>query len=144
MVMTKNEAPYRLALVLSGGGARGAYEAGIIHYIRTMLPVEARERAFDIITGSSVGALNACFVAATSHNSEYQGKRLYEIWKNLRQENIYQRGFGSLSRLFFRTTVGVMSKMLRLSPKALKSSQGMVHFKGLMNIDPFPHFLQRG
>ena len=30
----------RLAVVLSGGGARGAYEAGIIHYIRTKLPKE--------------------------------------------------------------------------------------------------------
>lgn len=133
----------KLALVLSGGGARGAYEAGIIHYIRTMLPRESRDRVFDLVCGSSVGALNACFVAATSHNSEYQGKRLYEIWKNLRQEDIYQRGFGSLSRLFLRTAVGVIGKMLRLSPKALKSNQGIIHFKGLMNIDPFPRFLQR-
>src|SRR5687768_13482198 len=49
-------------LVLSGGGARGAYEAGVLRYIREQLPEKTRARVrFEIIAGTSVGALNACF-----------------------------------------------------------------------------------
>ena len=45
-------------LVLSGGGARGAYEAGIIRYIRDELPPKVRAHArFEIICGTSVGAI---------------------------------------------------------------------------------------
>src|SRR5690606_28142891 len=57
------------ALVLSGGGARGAYEAGIIRYIRDELPPKVRAHArFEIICGTSVGAINGCFLAANAHN----------------------------------------------------------------------------
>src|SRR5687768_4320936 len=49
-------------IVLSGGGARGAHEAGVIKYIRDELPPRVRAHArFEIVTGTSVGAINACF-----------------------------------------------------------------------------------
>src|SRR5690606_17340823 len=64
-------------LVLSGGGARGAYEAGIIRYIRDELPPKVRAHArFEIICGTSVGAINGCFLAANAHNPELQGRAL--------------------------------------------------------------------
>jgi len=47
------------ALVLTGGGARGAYEVGALQYILERFGA----RAYDILTGTSVGALNACFLA---------------------------------------------------------------------------------
>jgi len=52
--------------VLSGGGSRGAYEAGIIHYLRTDLAKRlGRHVPIDIVSGTSVGAINAAFLAAT-------------------------------------------------------------------------------
>jgi NTE family protein len=45
----------KIGLVLSGGGARGAYEVGVLRYIRERIRGESR---FDIITGSSIGAVN--------------------------------------------------------------------------------------
>ncbi|HXN81496.1 MAG TPA: patatin-like phospholipase family protein, partial [Myxococcales bacterium] len=54
-----------LALVLSGGGARGAYEAGVARYVlgelAGRLPPSSRPRIF---CGTSVGAINACALAA--------------------------------------------------------------------------------
>src|SRR3954471_12025043 len=54
-----------VALVLAGGGARGAYEAGALSVLLPAL--EARGERPSIVLGTSVGALNASFVAATAH-----------------------------------------------------------------------------
>jgi predicted acylesterase/phospholipase RssA len=55
------------ALVFSGGGARGAYEAGVIHYLLDEFPKRlGRPISFDILCGTSVGAVHACFLAATA------------------------------------------------------------------------------
>jgi NTE family protein len=81
-------APPRIAVVLSGGGARGAYEAGVLHYIVETLPaVLGRPVHFDIISGSSVGAIHACFLAG------YAGERgalkeLLDIWRGFEIEKV--------------------------------------------------------
>ncbi|HEX7603663.1 MAG TPA: patatin-like phospholipase family protein, partial [Polyangiaceae bacterium] len=55
----------RLALVLAGGAARGAYEVGVVQYVVEEVAREiGRPVPFDIICGTSVGALNACGLAA--------------------------------------------------------------------------------
>ncbi|MBI5497926.1 MAG: patatin-like phospholipase family protein [Deltaproteobacteria bacterium] len=87
-------------LVLSGGGARGAYEAGIIRYIREELPERVRQRArFEIVSGTSVGALNACFLAAHAHVPDMQGAQLCELWESLRIERVYSVGWRELLNL---------------------------------------------
>ena len=68
-------------LVLSGGGARGAYEAGVIRYIRDELPPRVRAHArMEIICGTSVGAINGCFLAANAHQPELQGRAMTSVW----------------------------------------------------------------
>lgn len=55
----------RIGLVLAGGGARGAYEIGVLS---ALLPeLERRGQRPAVIVGTSVGAINAAFVAATAH-----------------------------------------------------------------------------
>jgi len=74
-------APPRIAVVLSGGGARGAYEAGVLSWILGKLPEYlGRPVRFDIISGSSVGAIHACFLAGHAGNSA-AGAELAEIWR---------------------------------------------------------------
>src|SRR4051794_20341778 len=51
-----------IALVLAGGGARGAYEAGALSVLLPALPADQRP---NLIVGSSVGAVNGAYVAAT-------------------------------------------------------------------------------
>ena len=53
--------PCPTALVLTGGGARGAYEVGVLQCLyETLVDKGPCERLFDILAGTSAGALNAC------------------------------------------------------------------------------------
>lgn len=133
-----------LALVLSGGGARGAYEAGVIHYIRTMLPQEiSRERRFDTLCGSSVGAINVCFLASTSHDLQNQGNQLYQLWRDVKQDQVYRRDALSLLSFFSRSLYGVASSVMSRSSKRDKNSRRKTHFKGLLNATPLIPFLKQ-
>jgi NTE family protein len=59
--------PDRIGLVLAGGGARGAYEVGALSALLPWLETEYEQRP-DVIVGTSVGALNAAYLAANAHN----------------------------------------------------------------------------
>lgn len=72
------------ALVLSGGGARGAYEAGVLSGIATILGDRASRPFFDIFTGTSVGAINASHLAAYADRADRGIPRLVELWQSLR------------------------------------------------------------
>jgi len=83
----------RIALVLSGGGARGAYEAGVIRYLRERLPrVVGHPVHFDIVTGTSVGAINAAFLAATADRPDAQARELCDAWRSLSVEDLISLG----------------------------------------------------
>jgi NTE family protein len=68
-------------IVLSGGGARGAYEAGVV--LGLMEVLQPSERPFDVLCGTSVGALNATYLAANAHEPEMGVHGLVEHWKSL-------------------------------------------------------------
>lgn len=85
---TKDGRP-TIALVLAGGGARGAYEAGFLRYLCEQLPHDTGVAPwFDIVCGTSVGALNAAFVAATADVLERSAGLLWERWKELRADTL--------------------------------------------------------
>jgi len=92
------------AIVLSGGGARGAYEAGAIRFILDELPKRTGIAPdFDIFCGTSVGAIHACFMAATADETEGRGDRLAEIWNRMKVHEIFHfttRDFFRLPRRF--------------------------------------------
>ncbi|MGN6110487.1 MAG: patatin-like phospholipase family protein [Kofleriaceae bacterium] len=79
----------KIGFVLSGGGSRGAYEAGIIHYLRTDLKKRLGFHVpIDIITGTSVGAINASFLAATHADPDSQAEQIVAAWRSLRIEEL--------------------------------------------------------
>jgi NTE family protein len=89
-----------LALVLSGGGARGAYEVGVLRYaLRQLAPglgPRARPRIF---CGTSVGAINACAMAANHDAPDFGVGMLAERWKALHLDHIFRLGWGDLTAL---------------------------------------------
>ncbi len=125
-------------LVLSGGGARGCYEAGIIKYIRNELPARTRSSArFEIICGTSVGAINTCFLAATSHQPEVQGRALADVWERLRIEGVYQVGLKQL--------VNLPSFLFGSRGRGeLDDSTGPGRLGGLLNTSPLEALVRRG
>lgn len=79
----------KTALVLSGGGARGAYEAGVLRFLTNEIsPRLDRPLEFDIISGTSVGALNGCWIAGHG-TSETSGRRLSRLWRNLEVADVW-------------------------------------------------------
>ncbi|AKT42121.1 patatin-like phospholipase family protein [Chondromyces crocatus] len=74
----------RTALVLAGGAARGAYEAGVVQYIVEELARDLDHvLRFDVLCGTSVGALNACGLAAFADLGQAGIRRLLEVWTKL-------------------------------------------------------------
>jgi NTE family protein len=96
----------KTALVLSGGGARGAYEAGFVRYLREELPAAlGAQPRLDILCGTSVGAVTACFLAATMDTPETQGRELAALWADLSLEKVYKvdgEDLWSLTRKMWR------------------------------------------
>src|SRR6476646_418130 len=83
------EPRHKIGIVLSGGGSRGAYEAVIIHYLRTDLARRlGRHVPIDIISGTSVGAIKAAFLAATMADPDAQAAQLVAAWRALRIEEL--------------------------------------------------------
>lgn len=84
-----SESPATLGLVLSGGGARGAYQVGALRAIARLLPRGAAI-PFRVICGTSAGAINAASLA--SHAGDFRGGalRLAHIWGGLRTAQVYR------------------------------------------------------
>jgi NTE family protein len=83
--------PPTIGLVCSGGGARGAYEAGVIRYLREELPEAVRGHVrFDVLAGTSIGAFTSCFLASTMHIPSAQGRALSDLWTSLQLEKVYK------------------------------------------------------
>jgi NTE family protein len=69
------------ALVLSGGGARGAYEAGVLAGIVDVLGLRPGDRCpFRVFSGTSVGAINATWAAANAHRGDMDVEGLVQQW----------------------------------------------------------------
>jgi NTE family protein len=75
----------RVALVLAGGAARGAYEVGVVEHVLTRVARDVgRPLRLDILSGTSVGALNACGLAAYAHlDPAERMRRIVDVWCRL-------------------------------------------------------------
>lgn len=71
----------KTAIVLSGGGARGAYEAGVVAGLMEVL--QPRSAPFQILCGTSVGAINAAYLAAHAQHPDMGAPGLISKWQGL-------------------------------------------------------------
>jgi NTE family protein len=80
-------------LILSGGGARGAYEVGVLEYIFSeFADAQGNTPKVDLISGTSVGAVNGAFVASAIGDIPSAVKQLVSIWTDLELPHVL--GFG--------------------------------------------------
>ncbi|MBX3039818.1 MAG: patatin-like phospholipase family protein [Bdellovibrionaceae bacterium] len=79
----------KIALVLSGGGARGAYQVGVLQGISEILKKNDIEPPFKIYTGVSAGAINASFLASTNEDFHQGVARLAELWGQLSSDQVF-------------------------------------------------------
>jgi len=86
-----NDSPPRPALMLPGGGARGAYQVGVLKAMAEYLP--GPETPFRIIAGTSAGGINAAVMASHAEDFAYGAERLAQFWGNFRCRHIYRTGW---------------------------------------------------
>ena len=79
------------ALILSGGGARAAYQVGVLQALAEILP-ESDKHPFPIICGTSAGAINAVALAAHPGTFKESVTGLAKMWSELTIDQVYLHG----------------------------------------------------
>ncbi|WP_207061047.1 patatin-like phospholipase family protein [Motiliproteus sp. SC1-56] len=133
------------ALILSGGGARAAYQVGVLKALAEILPEDAHN-PFPIICGTSAGAVNALALASNPEHFRQSVADLEQIWRNLTPGSIYRADtpalLGGLARLgasLFNEGVGRKRPLALLDNAPLRMLiEKTVHFD---NLEPA---IQRG
>jgi NTE family protein len=83
----------KTGLFLAGGGARAAYQVGVLQAIFSLLSETgwpAKKNPFDIVCGTSAGAINATAFACRADNFEESVTHLLNVWRNLEVEQVYR------------------------------------------------------
>jgi NTE family protein len=87
----------RAGLVLTGGGARAAYQVGVVKAVRDVLgnPVK---NPFPILCGTSAGAINAASLAVFADDFTRAVANLLEVWEHMRCEHVYRTDVASIMK----------------------------------------------
>lgn len=116
-----------VALVLSGGGARAAYQVGLLRYLRRAFP----DFRFQIITGTSAGAINAAYVAGHPGTMAEATAGLADLWANLTFDQVFRVDAKSLAKSVVRWGTRLLSGGAEIVTRA----------KGLLDTSPLRQLL---
>ena len=102
-----------IAIVLTGGGARAAYQVGFLQWIAHHIP----DVNFPIITGVSAGAINAAFLASFAGTHAEAIERLSGLWRGLSVEQVFRVDTSSLLGTMARWGVRLVSGGTAIAPE---------------------------
>lgn len=102
-----------LALVMSGGGARAAYQVGMLRWLARRHP----NLHVPILTGVSAGAINAAFLAAHPDEFSTRVERLSALWSNLTADQVFRVDTISLARNVLRLGLKLVTGGLITTPR---------------------------
>lgn len=109
------------ALVLSGGGGRGAYHVGVLKFL------EEHEWFPDIVAGTSIGAVNGAAIA-----SGHRANSLWSLWKRLETEDVQKPGLGALKGDYLLDTAPLRETLEKkgwVNFNRLNSDEAAVHLR---------------
>lgn len=93
-------------LILMGGGARAAYQIGVLKAIAELHP-RGDPSPFKIVCGTSAGAINAVSLATMADNYSYAVAQMLRVWGNFRVPQVFQSDIKSISQNALRWLVAV-------------------------------------
>ena len=117
-------------LILTGGGARAAYQVGVLKGIASILP-RSVYNPFPIICGTSAGAVNALSIAGRAGPFRLRTKKLEAIWHNLHASDVYRTDFW-----------GVTANVFHVLASFLHSGYGIGRPISLLDNAPLRHLLE--
>ena len=102
-----------LGLVLTSGGARGAYQAGAIRALAEIS--KGKQLPFSVLSGVSAGSINAIYLASQAQDFMGAADRIFQLWSNLRASDVFltdsltltRTGFAFLSDLGLGGWIGI-------------------------------------
>jgi NTE family protein len=118
---------YHLGLVLTGGGARGAYQVGVLKWIARHYP----DIHVPIITGVSAGAVNTAALAAAPGSFAQAVEGIEQLWRSLTVEDVFRVDTWSLARNALRWSLRLVSGGARGAPRV----------RGLLDTEPLRKLL---
>ena len=122
-----------VGLVMTGGGARGAYQAGVLKRIGELKRVRTQGNPFPIIGGASAGAINGAALATGCGDFALATQRIAEAWATLKPSEIFHCGLLSQAQ-------NSLTWILDLSFGAIL---GGGNARSLLDATPLRHFLNR-
>ena len=107
----------KIGLVLPGGGARGAYQVGVLKAIDEIMP---DSNPFSIISGTSAGAINASLLASRSQSLKEAVEVLSGVWCNFKTNKVYRTETTVMLKSIFQWLLTISSGgVLAKNPKSL-------------------------
>jgi NTE family protein len=122
-----------LGLVMTAGGARGAYQAGVLKRLGELPAFRRRPSPFRIVAGASAGAINGATVAAMSGNFYEATCTLAQLWADLRVPDVFRADALSLS----------LNGLRLLQDLLLGGVFGGAGVQSLLNATPLRAFLEQ-
>lgn len=94
---TLNNPNHRTALLLGGGGARAAYQVGVLKALAEIMP-EGCANPFPIICGTSAGSINTVALASNASNFHFGVERISEVWSNFNLNQVFYADAKNLAK----------------------------------------------
>ncbi len=141
----------KTGLILSGGGARAAYQVGVLTAIEGMRQAVApsSDNPYAVICGTSAGAINASVLACGADRFGLALQELHEVWHDFQAEQVYRSDLlemlGSGMRWLSLLSLGWLVASRRLSPRSLLDNSplnGLLRHK--VDMARLPALLQQG
>jgi NTE family protein len=119
----------KAALILPGGGARGAYQVGVLKAIQEIC--SGCENPFPIICGTSAGAINAAVLASHAHEFEVGVSRLEHFWSTMTCDRVYRTDAWTVFKSAVQWALSLsLGGRLVANPKSLLDNQPLREFLG--------------
>ncbi|HHF7368150.1 TPA: patatin-like phospholipase family protein [Legionella bozemanae] len=122
----------KIALYLAGGGARGAYQAGVLKAISTIL--DTKKIPFNMISGVSVGSINAAVIAENALDFSAGTNKLNELWNNITCQHIFKSSNYALSLSAMRNMSSMLTRQ-RLLGHILDTSPLRQFINNIINFE---------
>ena len=143
----------KTGLILSGGGARAAYQVGVLQALQ-LIRRDAGERRrgnpFHIITGTSAGALNGMALACQADHYELALRTMVDVWRNFRAEQVYRADSLGVIRsgaqwLTLFSLGWALARWRRLRPRSLLDNSPVRELlPQLFQVDRLPQLMAEG
>jgi NTE family protein len=122
-----------LGLVMTGGGARGAYQAGVLKRIGEVRRVQAQANPFPIIGGASAGAVNGSALAMGSDDFSQATTVLANLWASLKPSDVFRCDFVSQAH----------NSLVWILDLSFGGALGGGNARSLLDATPLRHFLTK-